>query len=1534
MASDAEREAFVDRVCGEDAALRSRVDALLQAHDVHQGMLDDPIVMAPTVGLPSAAEIPGNVIGPYKLLQQIGEGGMGTVFMAEQTKPVRRFVALKIIKPGMDSQRVIARFEAERQALALMDHPHIAKVLDAGTTDTGRPFFVMELVKGIPITSYCDEHHLTAQQRLQLFVPVCQGVQHAHQKGVIHRDLKPSNVMVTEYDDRPVVKIIDFGVAKATGQTLTENSMFTGFGQVLGTLEYMSPEQAKLNALDVDTRSDIYALGVLLYELLTGTTPLTHDRLKQAAFDEVLRIIREEEPPKPSTRLSDLSEKKGSAEKTIWAKPPQGRSGKRLLTPFSPSPSLASIAALRHIEPARLTKLVTGDLDWIVMKCLEKDRNRRYETANGLAADVQRYLAGDAVLAAPPSTAYRIRKFVRRNRRPVLASIALLATLMAGIVGTTIGLIGQARQRVIAERERTAALDQKAQAESAKEQTKERLFESKVNEARSLTLSQRPGQRFRSLALVDEARRLAEELKLPGERLDEVRNVAISAFALPDLYPIQEWDGLPAGSVHVDFDDNLATYARTDDHGNCSIRRVKDDVQNHFIAGEDTSEGAFLPILSRDGRFVVVHHRGAAALVWNIQGSQPEKIAVVMNVGMVDIHPNDRVVAFAHNDGSISHMELATGKLLHRLEPNGITRELIIALHPSQPLVAVGSYFGKVVQVRDLITGKQVHSAILPGQGGHVAWHPRGHSLTATDGETGDIHVFEWGEGENGVGRKNLLGEAPAGPFGQKVPDPFFALQRRFVFKQTDLGARVVFDHSGNHLAVTGWTNSLKIFDFRTGQLSFEIADAYPIISPRFSHDDQRLAGYMVATRLGIWQVEAQNEVRTLVHRPMSKDEVYEDILPTSDGRLLAGLTSEGIGFWDLSTGDELGFLPLEEPRLVHFEQGAWDSRPRRLTWSQRSSPPSSDTSREDPSRRTSAATARGGDAAVSHGPILIGERSGTYRWPIHRDATAPGSLRIGPPEPVAIPPGGFAQSCDGQVRITGFRAVSDYQPWAGMWIQLAQRPDSLVHLLAGTDMGTAAISPDGNDLVTSDHVGTRLQLWDPRTGAHVRTLLDHASPGSISNLQFSPDGDRLAAGGSPGRLIDTRTWQTMRSLDGSAHFSPDGSVLVLHKDTSTLRLVDVDNGREFCRLEAPHGTIHYVNFAPDGWQLFAVNSFQGIQVWDLVALRKRLAERNLDWDAPPYPPSQVATPPLRIEFDLGDFDELRPQQLEKNLDRAIQAAPQLAVRWAFRAKCHREAGRYAQAEADLREAVKRAELDHNGRYLANLYQELARFLVTIPEEFRNPGEAVDLAEKAMNLRKGEWSYLNTLGLAYYRAGRTAEAVTTLEQSLAKGAGESDALDLYVLAMCHHQLGAPGTSSSGTCAGTRLGQTSCARTAEGVTGRASPLSRRSRGLTFQSADRIVAVTLRRVGRSTFFVSRSARRVISRQKLPRLRGESITFDLRDDPKKEAVETSACFLKHRNRDRNEAWSPTLSLSADDGQVLPRSARATDLPMVSLR
>ena len=470
LSDPAERAAYLERECGGDAELHARVEALLTA-DGGGPVLEEDATGAYEPTSPASVEtnpasdadtrlpservtegdrsdgadfsFPGEsgagqvIAGRYTLLEILGEGGMGTVFRAGQTEPVRRQVALKLIKIGMDSRTVLARFDAERQALALMDHPHIARVYDGGTTSSGQPFFVMELVDGEPITGYCDRLRLPVRARLELFASVCQAVQHAHQKGIIHRDLKPSNVMVTEVDGRPTPKVIDFGVAKATEFRLTDQSL-ADTGAIVGTPTYMSPEQADPSSMDIDTRTDVYALGVILYELLAGSPPLDAMQFKRGAILEMLRMVREVDPPRPSTRV-------GTAE------------------------ALPSIAASRDIDPAHLKRALRGDLDWIVMKALEKDRTRRYETANGFAADILRHLAHEPVAAAPPSRAYRLRKFVRKHRGAVIAASLVLMALVAGMAGTTWGLIEARRQEKEAKKqEGLAVAAQQAEAERAK----------------------------------------------------------------------------------------------------------------------------------------------------------------------------------------------------------------------------------------------------------------------------------------------------------------------------------------------------------------------------------------------------------------------------------------------------------------------------------------------------------------------------------------------------------------------------------------------------------------------------------------------------------------------------------------------------------------------------------------------------------------------------------------------------------------------------------------------------------------------------------------------------------------------------------------------------------------------------------------------------------------------------------------------------------------------------------------------------------
>jgi serine/threonine protein kinase/tetratricopeptide (TPR) repeat protein len=481
--SEAEkRAAFLDRACSGDAALRERVGRLLAERENLGSYLEVPAAAVATTDQPARMR-PGLRIDRYRLLEQIGEGGMGTVWVAEQTEPVKRRVALKLIKPGMDSRQVLSRFEAERQALALMDHPNIAKVYDGGMTDEGRPFFVMEYVKGVPITEYCDSVRLSIQERLKLFVQVCQAVQHAHQKGIIHRDLKPSNILVCLYDGVPIPKVIDFGLAKAISQPLTEHTLYTAHGLMVGTPLYMSPEQAEFNNLDIDTRSDIYSLGVILYELLTGSTPLEKRQFKSAAFQEILRLIKEVEPQIPSAKLSG-------------------------------SDSLPNVAAQRSLQPAQLRRLVRGDLDWIVMKSLEKERSRRYETANGMAREIDRYLHDEPVEAGPPSATYRLKKLAHKYR--ALLSVAATITALL-VVGTTVST-WQAIRATRAETAAKAAEHQARLAGTAERAAKEKamLAAAAEQEAQQQVIAARArevAQQVRGIAAVESALETAARLQ-------------------------------------------------------------------------------------------------------------------------------------------------------------------------------------------------------------------------------------------------------------------------------------------------------------------------------------------------------------------------------------------------------------------------------------------------------------------------------------------------------------------------------------------------------------------------------------------------------------------------------------------------------------------------------------------------------------------------------------------------------------------------------------------------------------------------------------------------------------------------------------------------------------------------------------------------------------------------------------------------------------------------------------------------------------
>ena len=628
--------AFLDRQCGGDIDLRQKLEQLLEARALIETCVESPAPgLLGAAGDGMLASGPGAQIGPYALMERLGEGGMGVVFLAEQQKPVRRHVALKIIKVGMDTEGVVRRFEAERQAFAMMEHPNIARVFDAGATDTGRPYFVMELVKGKSLIAFCDLNRLTPKQRLELFIPVCQAVQHAHQKGIVHRDLKPSNILVSMQDDRAVPKVIDFGVAKAIDQRLTDRSLITEHGVVIGTLEYMSPEQAELGALDIDTRTDIYSLGVILYELLTGSTPLDRSTLRETAYPEILRRIREEEPAKPSTRLNEM--------KAV----------------------LATISAQRLTEPARLAKLVRGDLDWIVMKAIEKDRARRYETATALARDIERHLAGDAVEAGPPSGSYRLKKFARKHRA-ALATLAAIALLLATATAISAWLAFWAnRERIRAISAELSARNEKDRATRAEISAKAEQQRALIRERMAIDAVGRYGEVVRETRALKDDPKLANLratlLKEPLAFFDKLRKQlqaegATTPDSLARLAAASFDLGKVAGEIGNKQDalnalaESLAIMQR--------LASEKPTVQE-FQTGLANSHVAIGNLQNQIGRSVeaLASYEQARAIEERLVGKNPEAIEflselakVLVNIGVVQSQTGRRAAALESYD--------------------------------------------------------------------------------------------------------------------------------------------------------------------------------------------------------------------------------------------------------------------------------------------------------------------------------------------------------------------------------------------------------------------------------------------------------------------------------------------------------------------------------------------------------------------------------------------------------------------------------------------------------------------------------------------------------------------------------------------------------------------------------------------------------------------------------------------------------------------------------------------------------------------
>ena len=674
-----ERSTYMDTACRGDAALRKQIEVLLKANEEAADFLENPgFGMDINLDESPLSEKPGTIIGRYKLLEKIGEGGMAVVYMADQTEPIRRKVALKIIKLGMDTKSVIARFEAERQALAMMDHPNIAKVLDAGATETGRPYFVMELVTGVSITEYCDKNNLSTKERLALFIQVCNAVQHAHQKGIIHRDIKPTNVMVTRHEGRPFPKVIDFGIAKAINQKLTEKTLFTRYAHIIGTPAYMSPEQAELSDLDIDTRTDIYSLGILLYELLTGTTPFGEEELRKAGYIEMQRDIREQEPPKPSTKLSTLGE------------------------------ALTDIARHRRTAPDSLTKLIRGDLDWVVMKSLEKDRIRRYETASGLAGDIERHLRHEPLVARPPSTAYRVQKFMRRNKVMVTAVGMAALALVLGIVASTWLAFRERQQRQRAEVNEQIALQAQTEEARQRQAARDHLYTANMRLAKAAWDA---GTYRRFERLVEDTRNQPDK-GFEWHFLNRQRHAWVKRFQpqpfvgleQPAFYPdgsrlvVVGWNGFARVYAFPSFEEIL----RLEGHAtNKTVFGVAVSTDGHLIAtsGEDTTvriwdthSGQLLHTLeghtgtvytvafSSDGNLLSSASLDGTVRLWDVRSGATQHVFLHERATVCAFSPSGNRLATGAWDGSVKMWDLREGATLYTVRPhNDICCQIVFA---------------------------------------------------------------------------------------------------------------------------------------------------------------------------------------------------------------------------------------------------------------------------------------------------------------------------------------------------------------------------------------------------------------------------------------------------------------------------------------------------------------------------------------------------------------------------------------------------------------------------------------------------------------------------------------------------------------------------------------------------------------------------------------------------------------------------------------------------------------------------------------
>jgi WD40 repeat protein/serine/threonine protein kinase len=1076
-----DRRAYLDGACGEDTALRAEVEALLDHHSrVGSFLASGPHDPATTASLDAAgSDSPGTLIGPYKLLERIGEGGFGVVFMAEQSQPVRRKVALKILKAGMDSAQVVARFEAERQALALMDHPNIAKVFDGGATETGRPYFVMELVRGVPITEFCDQNHLSVRERLGLFIPVCQAVQHAHQKGIIHRDLKPTNVLVTLHDGIPVPKVIDFGIAKATGQQLTERTLFTNFAQMVGTPLYMSPEQAEMSGLDVDTRADVYALGVLLYELLTGTTPFDRERFKAAGYDEIRRIIREEEPARPSTRVSTLGQ------------------------------AAATISASRKSDPHGLRRLFRGELDWIVMRCLEKDRNRRYETASALAADVQRYLADDPVQACPPSAWYRFRKLARRNRRALAMISVLTLAVVVGVAALAVStiLVWRANKELTraVERERLAVDGERREGYFQRITVAHREL-SIGNVAAALRALRECPEDLRGwewhyllrlckvepLVLQDSTEVYGVAFSPDGERIASAgKDGKVKIWNSRTGRIIQEFPAHETAACSVAFHPDGRHLASAGADGLVKVWDLATPRQPVFKGPCDAIRkfGAAHTVAFRlpDGQHLAAGS-DEAVRVWDWKTSQLRYTVPGPQYDSIPVASSpdgQRLATGGAWEEGLCLRDAETGRLLGTLpEP----RHPVTALTFSRDGGRLASAsLGRTVSLWDTTNGELLRTIPHSGNVLGVAFSSDGRLLAST-GEDKTVHLWDTATGREVLGllgHRDMCGCVAFSPDGWRLASashdrtiiiwdatPLRGTEGQgvFTFDRHDHEVRsVAVSPDGQKIASAGNGTLVRVWEAATGRVSFDFpGHTAPVFAVAWHPDGRRIATAGSAGRqntVTVWDASDGRVYFTLSIERDSAAGPYQAVAFSPDGRdLVTGQLEGAVKVWDAKTGKGGRVLGAHTREI----RGLVFSRDGRLL-----------------------ATASGDGTVKLWDATRLSEKQEPR---ITLQARVPG------------PSVNVAFSTDSQRLATGGEenTIKIWDADTGQELQTLRGHRGEVY--------TLAFSPDDESRwIASGGEDSTVKVWDSRTGKLVHSFPGHT--GLISSLAFSLDGKRLYSG-------------------------------------------------------------------------------------------------------------------------------------------------------------------------------------------------------------------------------------------------------------------------------------------------------------------------------------------------------------------------------------------------------------------------------------